>query len=159
MPTYPHVASKLYHCRTEPGIHRRGGSLPRLARRGDDLFMTELPEQLHINFQRAFNRHDLDSIVALYEPDAVLASVDGPVQGTDAIREAYRGFLSMRPTIDLQTLGVNRAGDLAMLHGKWTLHGTGPDGGQIRREGRNTEAARLQPNGRWLFVIDNPSVP
>jgi ketosteroid isomerase-like protein len=121
--------------------------------------MTESPEQLHINFQYAFNRHDLDSIVALYESGAVLASVNGPVQGTDAIREAYRGFLAIRPTIHLQTLGVNRAGDLAMLHGKWVLHGTGPDGGQIRREGRNTETARLQPNGRWLFVIDNPSVP
>jgi ketosteroid isomerase-like protein len=121
--------------------------------------MTDVPEQLHINFQDAFNRHDLDSIVALYEPGAVLASVGGPVQGTDAIREAYRGVLAMRPTIELRTLGVNRARDLAMLHGKWILRGTGPDGDQICREGRNTETARLQPNGRWLFVIDNPSVP
>ena len=124
------------------------------------------PEQLHRSFQDAFNRHDLDSIVELYEPGAVLVGFDGPVQGfdgpvqgIDAIREAYRGFLAMRPTIDVQTLGVNRAGDLAMLHGKWILHGTGPDGGQIRREGRNSETARQQPNGRWLFVIDNPSVP
>jgi ketosteroid isomerase-like protein len=65
----------------------------------------------------------------------------------------------MRPTIDLQTLGVSRAAELAMLHGKWTLHATGPDGNLIRREGRNTETARRQPDGRWLFVIDNPSVP
>jgi ketosteroid isomerase-like protein len=45
-----------------------------------------------------------------------------------------------------------------MLHGKWVLHATGPDGGQILREGRSTETARLQPDGRWLFVIDDPSV-
>lgn len=121
--------------------------------------MTESPEQLHSRFQDAFNRQDLDSIVALYEPGAVLAGGGGPVQGTDAIREAYRGFLAMRPAINLRTLGVNRAGDLAMLHGKWILHQTAPDGGQTRREGRNTETARLQPDGRWLFVIDNPSVP
>jgi ketosteroid isomerase-like protein len=126
---------------------------------GDDLFMTESPEQLHIRFQDAFNRHDLDSIVALYEPGAVLARFGGPVRGTDAIRQAYRDALAMRPTIDVQTLGVNRAGDLAMLHGKWILDGTGPDGVQIHREGRNTETARLQPDGRWLFVIDNPSAP
>jgi uncharacterized protein (TIGR02246 family) len=121
--------------------------------------MTESPEQLHISFQNSFNRHDLDSIIGLYEPGAVLAGVDGPVQGRDAIREAYRSVLAMRPTIDLETLAVNRAGDLAMLHGKWILHGAGPDGGQIRREGRNTETARLQPDGRWLFVIDNPLIP
>jgi uncharacterized protein (TIGR02246 family) len=120
--------------------------------------MTESPERLHASFQDAFNRHDLDSIVALYEPDAVLARVDGAVQGTEAIREAYRDALAMHPTIDLRTFGVNRAGNLAMLHGKWILRATGPDG-QTRSEGRNTETARLQPDGRWLFVIDNPSVP
>jgi uncharacterized protein (TIGR02246 family) len=125
----------------------------------DDLFMTEPPERLHFNFQDAFNRHDLDAIVQLYEPDAVLARRDGPVQGTVAIREAYRHSLASRPTIEVQTLDVHRAGDLAMLHGKWTLRASAPDGGQIRTEGRNTETARLQPDGRWLFVIDNPSVP
>jgi len=41
-----------------------------------------------------------------------------------------------------------------MLHGKWSLRATG-----IHTEGRNTETARLQPDGRWLFAIDNPSVP
>jgi uncharacterized protein (TIGR02246 family) len=121
--------------------------------------MTEAPEQLHIRFQEAFNRHDLDSLVALYETEAVVANDGGPVQGKDAIRELYRGFLALHPAIDLQTLGVNRCGDLAMLHGKWTLQGTGPDGSSVRREGRNTEVVRLQPDGRWLFVIDNPSVP
>ena len=120
--------------------------------------MTESPEQLHINFTRAFNRHDLDAIVALYEPAAVLVAANRTVQGREAIRAAYREYFAMRPTIDLRTLGVIRVGDLAMLHGKWTMQGTGPDG-PIRREGRNTETARLQGNGRWLFVIDNPSVP
>jgi len=118
--------------------------------------MAESPEELHLEFQHAFNRHDLDSILALYEPDAVLVSGGGPVQGTAAIREVYRGVLAVRPALELQTLGVTRAGDLAMLHGKWTLSEAGSDGNQIRREGRNTETARLQPDGNWLFVIDNP---
>jgi uncharacterized protein (TIGR02246 family) len=121
--------------------------------------MTESPDRVHRCFQDAFNRHDLESIVALYEPEAVLATFNGPVRGTDAVRQAYREALATRPRIDVQTLGVNRVGDLALLHGKWTLHGIGPDGGPIRREGRNTEVVRLQPDGRWLFVIDNPSVP
>src|SRR6476660_7794662 len=88
--------------------------------------MADSPEQLHRAFQDAFNRHDLESIVALYETGAVLAGVDGPVEGTDAIRERYRYVLATRPTIEVQTLGVNRAGDLAMLHGKWILRETIP---------------------------------
>lgn len=120
--------------------------------------MTESPEQLHRDFQDAFNRHDLESIVALYEPGAVLVTFDGPVQGTAAIREVYRRSLSIQPTISLETLGMNLSGNIAMLHGKWVLHGIGPDGDRVRTEGRNTETARQQPDGRWLFVIDNPTV-
>ncbi|MBI2804261.1 MAG: DUF4440 domain-containing protein [Planctomycetes bacterium] len=80
-------------------------------------------------------------------------------QGTDAIREAYRSALATRPTIDLRTLRVNRAGELAMLHGKWTLRETGAVGVESQRQGRNTEVVRLQADGRWLFVIDNPLMP
>src|SRR5438128_1087324 len=101
--------------------------------------MSARPEHLHRAFQDAFNRHDLESIVALYEPDAVLAGDDGPAQGTDAIRERYRAVLAVRPSIDLQTLGVHRAGNVAMLHGKWVVREIGPDGREVRREGRNTE--------------------
>lgn len=120
--------------------------------------MTESPEQLHRAFQDAFNRRDLEAIVALYEPGAVLATVEGPIEGIDAIREQYRHVLATRPTIAVQTLGVYRVGDLAMLHGKWILRETIRSGHGVR-EGRNTETARRQPDGRWLFVIDNPSVP
>jgi uncharacterized protein (TIGR02246 family) len=121
--------------------------------------MIESPEQLHRAFQDAFNHRDLESIVALYEPGAVLASLNGPVRGTDAIRDQYRAVLASHPSIDVQTLSVNLAGDLAMLHGKWVLLDTGPDDRPLRRQGRNTETARRQADGRWLFVIDNPSVP
>jgi len=121
--------------------------------------MTQSPEQLHEAFQDAFNRHDLESIVALYEPDAVLTSPSGTVRGTDAIREQYRRALATKPAIELQTLAVHVAGDLALLHGKWILRETGVAGREVQREGRNTETARRQLDGRWLFVIDNPSVP
>jgi len=121
--------------------------------------MTESSERLYAGFQDAFNRHDLESIVALYEPCAVLVSVNGPAQGASAIREQHRVALANHPSIDVQTLSVNVAGHLALLHGKWVLRETGADGRQVRREGRNTETARRQPDGRWLFVIDNPSVP
>ena len=93
------------------------------------------------------------------EPDAVLATSKGPVYGKDAIREAYRSYLAARPTMELRTLGANRLGELAMLHGHWIMHSNAEDGSSTRHEGRNTETVRQQPDGRWLFVIDNPSVP
>jgi hypothetical protein len=65
-----------------------------------DGFITESPERLHRSFQDAFNRHDLESIVALYEPEAVLLTSSGPVRGTDAVRQAYRDILVIRPRIE-----------------------------------------------------------
>lgn len=120
------------------------------------------PIKLHAAFVAAFNAGDLEAMTALYEPEAVLASQPGApvVSGVDAIREAYRGFFAMKPEIHLETLGVVEAGEgLALLHGQWSMKGTAPDGAEIRMEGRNTEVVRRQPDGRWLFVIDNPFAP
>lgn len=121
--------------------------------------MADSPEHLHRTFQDAFNRHDLESVVALYEPRAVLVSRDGPVEGTDAIRQRYRDVLVLQPSIAVRTLSVHRSGALAMLHGKWTMRLTAANGQDVQTEGRNTETVRQQSDGRWLFVIDNPSVP
>lgn len=45
-------------------------------------------------------------------------------------------------------------GELAMLQGQWTVRRMGENS----NEGRSVEIVRLQPDGRWRFVIDNPSV-
>src|SRR4051812_6901387 len=110
--------------------------------------MNQSPEQLHRAFEDAFNRHDLDAIVDLYELDAVLASPSGTVRGIDAIREQYRRALATRPSIVVQTLSVHVTGELALLHGEWTLRETGVDGRQRERSGRNAETARQQSDGR-----------
>jgi uncharacterized protein (TIGR02246 family) len=125
----------------------------------DGNVMNESPEHLHVRFRDAFNRHDLDAVVALYEHGAVLVTAHGPTLGHDAIREAYRGSFAGRPAIELETLAVHRAGDLAMLHGRWRIERTSTAGEPTRYEGRNTETVRLQPDGHWLFVIDDPSGP
>ena len=117
-----------------------------------------MPEELHRLFIAAFNRHDVKAIVALYEPEAVIVSHDGPVRGILDIEAWYHAALNAGPVIALETLSVNVAGDLAVLHGRWIVRETGPNATEIRREGRSIEVARQQPDGRWLFVIDNPSM-
>jgi ketosteroid isomerase-like protein len=57
---------------------------------GHHVFMTDSPDRLHASFQEAFNCHDLDAIVALYEPDALYTGGGEPAQGVDAIRDVYR---------------------------------------------------------------------
>jgi hypothetical protein len=43
---------------------------------------------------------------------------------------------------------------LAVLHASWTYHRNGRT-----TPGLSTEVVRRQPDGSWLFVIDEPRTP
>src|SRR5215212_9353274 len=116
------------------------------------------PEELPPLFAQAFSAHDLEAALALYEPEATLIPQPGQVvTGTEAIREALSGFLALKPKFELEFKKAFQAGDIALLFSEWTLSATNPDGNAVEMEGRTSDVARRQPDGRWLVVIDNPS--
>jgi hypothetical protein len=87
-------------------------------------------------------------MVALYEPDAVLACGDGSsAVDTDAIRKFYTGLLATGRTFDL---GEQRP---AMLRENLALTSTRVPNGIV-----TAEVARKQIDGTWLGVIDQPSI-
>lgn len=116
------------------------------------------PSEVHEQFQRAFNLKDLDGLVALYEPDAVFV-VDGrAVTGRENIRREYRDLLPRRGRMTLETRAAIASQDgLAVLHGSWMIEP--PTGAGLATRGLSTEVVRRQPDGSWLFVIDNPRTP
>ena len=115
------------------------------------------PEQMHALFEQAFNAGDIEALLALYEPDAALIPQPGvTVEGSAAIRDALRWFLDRRGHITLDTKLVVRVGDLAYLANRWSLSGgTMPDGSPAELGATTAELARRQPDGTWLYVIDN----
>ena len=116
------------------------------------------PTDVHTLFEKAFNAGDLQGMMALYEPDAILIPQPGaePVQGLQAIRSALEGFLMLKGKMELQTKHVVRHGDIALLRGAWRLRGTGPDGKPVEMAHGSAEVVRRQPDGRWLYIIDHP---
>jgi hypothetical protein len=52
------------------------------------------PQEIHFLFERAFNIGDVEAMLALYEPGAVLVVGGKPVTGHDGIRDAFNVFLS-----------------------------------------------------------------
>ena len=119
----------------------------------------EQPEDLGKLFETRLNAGDLEGLLALYEPEAVLHFPPGNVAaGIDAIRAAYEQALAGKPSIRLEPRGALRAGDLALTTVRWTLDMTGPDGQPATMTGSTAEVARRQADGTWLWVIDNPSL-
>jgi len=115
------------------------------------------PVALDRAFEDALNRHDLDALMALYEPEAALMPMPGKVvTGTAAIREALAGFVAMKPVIRTSGRLVAQTGDVALLANDWTLEAAGPDGTPTTMSGSAVEIARRQPAGHWLFVVDMP---
>ena len=113
------------------------------------------PAEIHDLFLDAFNRGDVEALVALYESSAVLVLGGETMVGHEAIRKAYVRMLARRGGMELKTRSVVESGEgLAVLHASWTLHTTGSTA-----QGISTEVARRQPNGNWLFVIDEPRTP
>jgi ketosteroid isomerase-like protein len=106
------------------------------------------PEDLGRYFLERANAGDVEGLVALYEPGAVLASPAGRLAtGHEEIRKLYTDLLARRPSF--RSAGqqpVIRNGDLA-------LTSTRLPGG-----GATAEVARRQPDGSWRWVIDQPAV-
>jgi uncharacterized protein (TIGR02246 family) len=110
------------------------------------------PRDLHRQVQDAFNARDADALVALYEPDAVMATPEGEfVRGVDAIRQQWEGFIALGGTITMITRHAAEVGDIALLRNDWHFVAEG-----MEFSSRTAEVARRQPDGTWRYVIDHP---
>ena len=119
------------------------------------------PEEVHRLWAEAFSAHDLEAVMALYEPEATLIAPGQEVPnliltGAEAVREHLSGLLALKPKFELEFKKAFQAGDIALLFSEWTLSATDPDGNAIEMAGQTADVARRQPNGTWLFVIDDP---
>ncbi len=105
------------------------------------------PEDLDRLFLERANAGDVDGVVDLYEPGAVLVVPPGRLAvGTEAIREVYAGLLTAaRPRFTGVIRPAVRAGDIALTS-------------TVRTGNATVEVARRQPDGSWRWLIDQPSV-
>jgi ketosteroid isomerase-like protein len=105
------------------------------------------PEDLGEYFLERANDGDVEGLVALYEPGAVLAFPPGQLAaGHDEIRAVYAELLAGRPVF-------SSAGQQPVIrHGDLALTSTRLPGG-----GATVEVARRQPDGSWRWVIDQPA--
>lgn len=116
------------------------------------------PEQINDLFKQAYDTHDMERMLALYEDDAVLDfGPAGIVRGKEAIKKAIEPFMALRGNISYERRFCVVSGDLALVSITFTMKGgKAPDGSPVEMRGSTVELVRRQADGTWLYVIDLP---
>lgn len=114
------------------------------------------PEELQELIEKAFNEHNLDGVVSLYEDGCKLATPQGDGEGKAGVSQIMANFVALKPEFHYTSKQVFKSDDIALLSGKWTLKGTGPDGNPVEMAGQTAEVARKQADGTWLYAVDSP---
>ncbi len=119
-------------------------------------------DALDRQFLAAFNKGDLDALMALFwkSPDLVSIGLDGMgSRGWDAVRAAWDATLTSMPGAKLSFPEMHNAavGEAVLGWGRWKMSVPVGQAEQLI-EGRYSDAKALR-DGRWVYLMDHGSVP
>ncbi len=109
-------------------------------------------EELAGRYGDAWNAQDLDAIVAMHAPGGVFhlhAPGGAPVEGREAIREAFAGFLTQLPDIHFEPVRLRAGLDFWVLESRMSGTVSAP----IEVEGDTIEAPGTRVEVDFLDVI------
>jgi len=116
------------------------------------------PEDIPSAFDAAVNRADLDAVMALFHPKAVMRMTDGTVvaEGPDALREVLSQLLAARPHLRNTVRRVLVSDDVALLLLDWEIRIAMPNQEAAVECGTATQIAERCSDGMWRLRISNP---
>ncbi|MBQ0707293.1 MULTISPECIES: nuclear transport factor 2 family protein [unclassified Ochrobactrum] len=99
----------------------------------------QLTEKHFSDLFDAFNRHDIDAIMAFFADDCVFFTIGGDevygtrLEGKDAIAKAFSGVWAAMPDVRWDGHRHFVSGDRAVS--EWTFRGTDANGARVEAEG------------------------
>lgn len=123
---------------------------------GSEVVRIERPDGAPKVCQDAFNAGDLDGLVNLFEPEAVVCLAPNQViTGSGKIREVFAGFLEAGWRWEIKLVSHHRVGDISLNTVEHTLRKNSSDGDTDTLRLRAAVVFRQQDDGSWRFLIDN----
>jgi DNA-binding MarR family transcriptional regulator/ketosteroid isomerase-like protein len=124
---------------------------------GDPAPLARTPDEVDRVFSAAISAGDLDTALALYEPEARYVHRSGRTEtGHAAIRQILRDLIAAGPTLVCHEISAVESGATAVVQSHWTVRQPQQDGGVAEHSGRSFEVVRRGADGGWRFVIDMP---
>lgn len=99
---------------------------------------------------------DLDGVTSMFHPDCQIffPADQPPKQGLIGVREVFKDFITLKPTLISMVTSEVINGDTALLQANWKFIA---EDGNLIAEGSSTEVAKKLENGGWGYFIDCPS--
>lgn len=114
------------------------------------------PEDLHAAFSEAMQAQDVDALLDLYEPNAIVVLPDGTrLTGSDALRAMFDRLVAAGTGMQGTPRKVLVADDVALTSTAYEVE-SGQSGDQATTT-ETAEVSRRQPDGSWRVVIDAPT--
>ena len=118
------------------------------------------PEELLALLGQHIDARDIDAILSIHEPSAGIVEWTGALaKGDDEIRRVYTEFFATKPNLKVNARQIIEIDDVAVILGDYTLEFLGRNGKTINTSGKFGDIVRRQPDGKWLYLLDNPWAP
>jgi len=110
------------------------------------------PQDMNKTFAQARNVGDVEGLLSLFEPEAVIQEVERRCAGTGELRAHLEWLVALGGELVSENNFAVEAGELALLRADYAIY----QDGKTMVTGSSAEVVRRQPDGRWLYVIDYP---
>jgi ketosteroid isomerase-like protein len=109
------------------------------------------PEEICRLFQRYVAEGDLESVMSVYEPDAVFLNQSRELnRGLEGLKRELAPLAQAKVRFNFEVKQVIENGDIALMHTEWTVFGPEP------MKVYAIEVARRQRDGSWRWIIGDP---
>ena len=108
------------------------------------------PEEICRLFQRHMSEGDVESLLSLYDPEAVFFTQSREVKKGEGLREELTRLALAKSQFDFNIRQVIQSGDIALMHTDWKV--SSPQQMFVYA----IEVARRQPDGSWRWLIGDP---
>lgn len=111
------------------------------------------PQEMNATFARLVNAGDLDQLLDLYEPNAIVRiDAERTFHGAAQIAQALRDLIAVPGTITSENVFCIERDEIALLRADYVVD---DENGSRLLSGRTAEVVRRGADGGWRYVIDH----